>query len=168
MGLAADMRLSVTGSAGASVHSAALSVVYGSVASEVALTQLTPGATCYVTVSNFDTAQTYAFTLPFAQLGGQRNTRPQYFYVPAGTRRIAMVAETPPLKFYRPSGLQLDAGVSAFGPNMYVVDVPQGDDGKAWGVSYVKTAGASGFSFLNVPNALSPLPQQLLVPPGVP
>lgn len=93
---------------------------------------------------------------------GQREV---YFFVPQGTQRIvAWMSSMSSVIFRDPSGQTVKVELDSW-PNMLVVEVAEGLDGKAWSVS----SSVNGqFALLNVPPYLARSPDELLVPTANP
>jgi hypothetical protein len=93
-----------------------------------------------------------------------------YFYVPPGTTRFALYQDRRVALAFnvRTSSGSLVPCVNDLTckSDFLVFDVPPGTDGSVWSVDNLKgTNGA--LTLLNVPNILSPTPEQLLKPSGI-
>jgi len=86
-----------------------------------------------------------------------------FFYVPAGTEQIAL--HNPgvlPLKIYNPEGDLLEVPANEEHKNMFLVDVPEGQDAKAWSLDQFK--GWDPLVLLNCPNNFAWSAEMLMVP----
>ncbi len=124
----------------------------------------------HIEITSFSISSGFQFIIPqdvpFVRVGnanfwGLQGKR-GYFYVPKGTSRIVLWAETPVLpKLYNPLGQQ--EIVNAHGPNLFYVDVPISFQGAVWSLSDIPTLN-NNFQFLTTPNILAPSPEQLMIP----
>jgi hypothetical protein len=156
---------------GTRVFDASLSVVLGGGTShDVALPSLRPGIYRLVHYV-FDRSQTFRYYVPgdlaFVQLGEHVNSavmpgKHVYFYVPPGLTRVVLNIETSAaIHFYDPTGAAVTP--TRNGPNLYVLDVPHGQDGAAWSFSDHKATGRGGILLVNLPNVFAFSDRHLLV-----
>lgn len=93
----------------------------------------------------------------------------EYFYVPVGETKIAMVFRQgagtgiAPVQFYDPSGVAVTT--TFYAPNLWVCEVGAGQDGAAWSFTgYYPFDNLSTVFFENCPARIAPSARQLLIP----
>jgi hypothetical protein len=171
-GSTAKMRVSIRNASGVTVSSSELDFTSLTwVWHDIPLVGLA-NETHTIELFKASTAQQYKVSVPaavpFAQVGAQRALNSpaaanQYFYVPSGTQRFVLNAwSAVEPTFYNPQGAVVSA--SKYGTNLYVVDVPTGEDGKVWKLAGIKTEGSTSAFFTNLPNSFAPTAAQVLVP----
>ena len=123
----------------------------------------------YYRMNVFDQKQMFQLRvparLPFVITGGFMSVSPSprmYFFVPAGTKRVAFVCiSDTPVKVLGPTGQTLPT----VGNRLVYADVPPGQDGKVWSMQNIKSWEL--VHMVNVPNVWSFSPDGIMVPQDV-
>lgn len=114
---------------------------------------------------NFFTWQVPA-DLPFACIGDllSIDLSPRlYFFVPRGQRQVAMYAPSAlPIKLSDPDGKPVKVERNEKGNSLFVIDIPEGMDGRCWSFTGLKTWTPP--RMLNVPNIFAYAPDGMIVP----
>jgi len=83
-----------------------------------------------------------------------------YFYVPRGTKKIAMFCESVvPIKIYDSDGKE----IAYQGAKVIVADVPENQDGKIWALSHHKLYTPSPI-MLNIPRIIGFSKDTMMIP----
>jgi len=86
-----------------------------------------------------------------------------WFYVPEGTKKIAIYSTgVIPIKIMDPGGNEARAEGNEEGKNLFLVDVPSGDDGECW--SFQGFKGWEGLRILNCPSVFAWSEEGMMVP----
>ena len=104
--------------------------------------------------------------LPFVSTGPftcpNLSTR-AYFYVPKGLKQVAVYSPgVLPIKIFDPDGKLVKVERNEAGNALFLIDVPAGQDGKAWSFSTFKSY--APLRLLNAPNVFAYSPQGMMVP----
>jgi hypothetical protein len=104
--------------------------------------------------------------LPFACTGPfvcPDLSRRAYFYVPRSLRQVAVYNPgVIPIKIFDPDGKPVTVERNEAGNPLFLIDIPEGQDGKAW--SFTGFKGYTPLRLLNAPNAFSYSLQGMMVP----
>ncbi|MHB0935694.1 MAG: DUF4838 domain-containing protein [Armatimonadota bacterium] len=86
-----------------------------------------------------------------------------YFYVPKGLKQVAVYSPSViPIKIFDPNGKPVKVERNEAGNALFLIDVPAGQDGKAWSFTTFKSY--SSLRLLNAPNYFGYSPQTLMKP----
>lgn len=105
-------------------------------------------------------------SLPFVTTGPftcpNLSTR-AYFYVSKGLKQVAVYSPgVIPIRIFDPDGKRVTVERNEAGNALFLIDIPEGQDGKAWSFTYFKSY--SALKLLNAPNVFAYSPQGMMVP----